>query len=330
MEGPFKIIFQDKIFDPFFNLASEEYLLEQQKKSFKTNILFIYRNDTSIVCGKNQSIWGEANLKFCRENGILLNKRVSGGGTVYHDLGNLNFSYFTPRRSEWVSNFSVFNAPIIDFLKSHNINAHSNDRNDILIDNLKISGNAQHLSGDQLISHATLLFDADLDNVSSALRHSFKNVSSAAIQSKKVPVTNIRKYGLDKSTDEFLALFIKYMQKALSGKMEYGFNKKAIEEIEKLAKAKYSKQDWIFGNSPKTTIEMDMLFENQNFELKYHLEKGKIKELEMSPKDAAFKSILEEFILGELFTFEILQKKLSKQPESNQKVLKALLNNFNI
>lgn len=330
MEGPFTIIYQDKIFDPYINLASEEFLLKKQKENPGSNILFVYRNKPSVVCGKNQSIWAEVNLKFCRENKISVNKRVSGGGTVYHDLGNLNFSYFTQRKSEWVSNFKIFNDPIIEFLNSNGVEAQSNDRNDILIDSFKISGNAQHISGDQMISHATLLYDADLKNVSSALRQPYKNVHSAAIQSKKVPVTNIRKYRLDIPMEEFIELFISFMNKALNGHAEIGFNQESTEKILKLAESKYSKQEWIYGNSPKTTIEMELPFEDQNYNLICHLEKGKVNNLILNPKNNSLIALFEELLKGEFFTHDNLEDRISKFKASKQKKLKVILSKLNL
>ncbi len=323
MQGDFIIIYQDKIFDPSFNLAAEEFLLEKQKKDFKKNLIFIYRNDASVVCGKNQSIWAEANLRYCRENGISINKRLSGGGTVYHDLGNINFSYFTPRKSEWVSNFSIFNKPIIEFLKAQKIKAHSNDRNDILIDNFKISGNAQHLSGDQMISHATLLFNADLQNVSAALNHPWDKVYSSAIQSKKVPVTNINQQGLDISVEEFIGLFLDHLSSHFNARTTSGFDKNSIAEINNKARAKYADKNWVFGNSPKTSIELFILYEKNKYQIKLELHKGIVTNTSLDPKNAGLSELLNALLIEEYFEHESLFQKIEKQ---NDRVKEKHLN----
>lgn len=330
MKGDFLIIYQDKIFDPSFNLAAEEFLLENQKKDFNKNLLFIYRNKSAIVCGKNQSIWAEANLRFCRENGISINKRVSGGGTVYHDLGNINFSYFTPRKSEWVSNFSVFNKPIIEFLNAHKIKAHSNDRNDILIDNLKISGNAQHLSGDQMISHATLLFNADLQKVSGALNHPWNKVSSNAIPSKKVPVTNINQQGLDISVEEFIRLFLDYLKSHFNARMILGFDTDSVTDINKKVKAKYDQEDWVFGNSPKTSIELTISFENDTFLVHFDLEKGKVRKINVSPEHSHLAELLNTLVLDEYFKHDSLIQKIESQNSDIREKLMNLLKELDL
>lgn len=325
----FKIYVQDSIQDPFFNLAAEEYLLKKRNEN-GGNYLFIYRNSDSIVCGKNQSIWSEANLKYCRENNIQIAKRVSGGGTVYHDLGNLNFCFITERKSEWVSNFQVFNAPVISFLNELGIKAYNNERNDILIDGFKISGNAQHLFSQSLISHATLLYDANLQKVSVALKHQFDNVESKAIDSKRVKVTNINQHGIDAPIEYFQELFIENFENHFKVKRNKGFDQKTIQEIEYIRSSKYIKQDWIYGKSPQTKIESSGEVEGHKFKFNILLEKGIVKSCIINSSDQFEKDLIVDFLSGEYFNHQELSSKLDQYNDQELTTLSGFLNSLPI
>jgi lipoate-protein ligase A len=257
-----------------------------------------------VVCGKNQSIWAEANLKFCRENGIKPAKRLSGGGTVYHDPGNLNFCFITSRKKEWVSNFSVFNAPVISFLKSLGIDAAENERHDILIDGKKISGNAQHLSKNLLVSHATLLFNANLKKVSAALRHPYSSVESRGIDSKRVPVTNIYDHLERKmEVNEFSNRLFDHVCQQLNGFEFMELSAKDRSEIQKLADEKFSRDEWIYGQSPDTQIKMDFGAKK----LTIRLEKGICRDLSYTGNEEEQK-VLDQFLTNQLFSLQHLEK----------------------
>ena len=331
MKGKFAIFFQDKSFDPYFNLALEEYLLERPfEKTSYDSIFLIYRNDKSIVCGKNQSIWAQTNLKYCRENQIQIAKRLSGGGTVFHDLGNINFCFITPRTSKLVSNFSSFNAPIIRFLKGKGVNVESNQRNDLLIDGKKISGNAQHISKQRMISHATLLYNADLKNVSQSLKHPFKTVQTRAIDSKRVAVTNISNYLDSLSIDLFIKDFVSFMKIELGVNNLETINGEDEVLIHGIKENKFATNNWIYGNSPETIIDLDLPYENRIISLEIALEKGRIKNVNSPDTENDLLLQLNRHLFGSFFTYESLRPKIQSSNGDLNILLQSICQNAGI
>lgn len=300
-----EIIFLKDQRNPYLNLALEEVLLKDFKpKSESDGYLFVYINEAAIVCGKNQSIWEEANFPFCRQNNIQIAKRISGGGTVYHDPGNLNYTYITSKRAELVSNFSIFNQPIIDFLQSLGLEAYLNERNDILIDGKKISGNAQNLYKDSLLGHATLLFNAKREFLSKSLKHQFASVESKSIKSKRVEVANISDFlSEDLSMEEFTQGFLNHMMKNFNCELKKPENEVLIK-AEKLAREKYEQKEWIYGKSPKTDITIELNNSNRSG-LHISLEKGICSE--MRPQKPF------ENLIGKYFDYESIKEALSPE-----------------
>lgn len=156
------------ITDPRINLAIEEYALKNLDIN-ETYLLF-YINEPSIIIGKNQNTIEEINTKYVEENGIHIVRRLSGGGAVYHDLGNLNFSFITKDDGDSFHNFLKFTEPVTAALKNLGVNAELSGRNDIVVEGRKISGNAQFSTKGRMFSHGTLLFDSEIESVVSALK----------------------------------------------------------------------------------------------------------------------------------------------------------------
>src|SRR5690554_2341039 len=151
--------------DPHLNLALEEYIVRNFKDK---DYLLFYINEPSIIIGRNQNTLEEINQSYVEENGIHVVRRISGGGAVYHDLGNLNFSFITNYDKKSLNNFRKFTEPIINVLQSLEVNAELKGRNDIVADGRKISGNAQFSTAKRMFSHGTLLFDSNLSEVANA------------------------------------------------------------------------------------------------------------------------------------------------------------------
>jgi len=176
--------------DPYFNLAAEEYFL----KNFQEDIFMLWRSRPAVVVGKHQNALAEINHEFVRDNQIPVVRRLSGGGTVFHDPGNVNFTFIRNVESIADVNFKVFTNPVIDALKKLGIDAYTSGRNDLLIDGKKISGNAEHVHRSRVLHHGTLLFDSRLDALKGALKVDLSRFEDKAVQSNRSEVTNILPY----------------------------------------------------------------------------------------------------------------------------------------
>ncbi|OWZ85042.1 lipoate--protein ligase [Natranaerobius trueperi] len=258
---------------PYYNFALEEYLMN---KAPEDSYLFFYIHKPSIIVGKYQNTIEEINKDFVDENGIVVARRISGGGAVYHDEGNLNFSFVQPADREDVNNFEKFTRPIIDALNELGVEAELSGRNDILVDEKKISGNAQYYSKGRILSHGTLLFNSEMSNLGKALKANDLKIKSKGVKSVKSRVANIKDY-LDKdmSIYELKNHLLSYMSHTL-GIDEYVLTDKELEDVYKRAEEKFSKWDWNWGESPKFEISKTDKFSCGLINVKLNVKKGKI------------------------------------------------------
>lgn len=236
--------------DPYINLAIEEYLVRHADCS-KDSYLFLYINEPCIVLGKNQSIYREVNFDFLRNDKLKLCRRISGGGTVYQDKGNLNFAFITSFANERLNNYKYFNQLIIDALKEIKITATIDERNNILCNGKKISGNAQFTDRKNMISHGTLLFDADLDTLRAALKPNDFAIETKAPRSVPSSVMNIKEETVGIATTEHLKDFITHFAKPVNTMQ---FTGEQWEEITTAAEEKFKTYAWVYGRSPLTKI----------------------------------------------------------------------------
>lgn len=317
MKPEFEIFLSDQS-DAFYNLALEEVLLQNSiNGNIKKEIILLYKNRPSVVLGKNQSVWEEVNTSFCRENDVQIVRRLSGGGTVYHDLGNINFCYITNREFSHVSNFAEFNRPIIQFLNKLNITAEMNERKDIIIGGNKISGNAQNIKGNKMISHATLLFDADLQNVSKCLHHQFDSVKTKAIKSYRSKVTNVKDHLKSPiEREDFFQLLLEFFKKYFNADL-YKSSESLADEVKELMQKKYSRKDWILGNSPKTEITYKNSKGSNGSVL---VEKGKVTQLEIN-KNSTLKELLKNSMTNEFLWYDDLNLKFQEIKNSENRLL---------
>jgi lipoate---protein ligase len=158
--------------EPYFNMAAEEYLL----KNFSANIFMLWRNDNAVVVGKHQNSLAEINHDFVQQNNIKVVRRLSGGGTVFHDLGNLNFTFITNGEGEELVNFRKFTQPILEVLLQLGVHAKFEGRNDLTINGLKFSGNAEHVFKKRTLHHGTLLFSSKISDLTQALKSILTNL----------------------------------------------------------------------------------------------------------------------------------------------------------
>jgi len=226
--------------DPAFNLAAEEYLLNTAQEP----LCMLWRNDRAVVVGKNQDTLAEIDQAYAQARGIRVHRRLTGGGAVYHDLGNVNFTLIEPEAQGHFNDYAHFTADLIAFLTALGVDARLNDRNDILVDNLKICGNAQCVMNGRVLHHGCILFDSNLTILSNVLKPK-KGRGIASVASR---VTNIRGY-VQKSADEFLDAFVCYIKEKYNC-AGYDFTAEEQLFIQKLADEKYNTREWNYGCSP--------------------------------------------------------------------------------
>jgi lipoate---protein ligase len=261
------------ITDPRINLAIEEYALKNLDIN-ETYLLF-YINEPSIIIGKNQNTIEEINTEYVENNGIHVVRRLSGGGAVYHDLGNLNFSFITKDDGESFHNFRKFTEPVVNALRKLGVNAELSGRNDLLAEGRKISGNAQFSTRGRMFSHGTLLFDSEIESVVSALNVKKDKIESKGIKSIRSRVANISEFLSGKVTiEEFRSLLLKNIFEGLDDIPEYVLTEQDWEKIHELSKERYQNWDWNYGKSPKFNLQHSHRFPVGQIDVRFEVNKG--------------------------------------------------------
>lgn len=257
----------------YFNLAAEEYLMN----NFSDDIFMLWRGKSSILIGKNQNTLKEINYDFVKEHDIEVVRRLSGGGTVFCDLGNTNFTFISNGEGSHFADFKSFTTPIIEVLNELGAKAEFSGRNDITIDGKKVSGNAQYKMKNRILHHGTLLFTSDIGILSNALNPSELKYKGVSVDSVKSRVTNIGSHLIDKSIDiiKFRHIINEHILKTNDSAKFYEFTDEDIQAINKLVEEKYRTFDWNYGKSPKYSRYGEDKFSGGILEISYDVEKGK-------------------------------------------------------
>lgn len=263
------------ITDPTINLAIEEYCVKNLNIN-ETYLLF-YINEPSIIIGKNQNTAEEINADYVREQGIHVVRRLSGGGAVYHDLGNLNFSFITKDDGDSFSNFKRFTEPVTKALAKLGVNAELSGRNDILAEGRKISGNAQFATKGRMFSHGTLLFDSEIEHVVSALNVKMDKIQSKGIKSIRSRVANITEFLQEKiTTEQFRQLLLENIFEGESEIPTYELTEDDWKEIYKISEERYRNWDWNYGKSPKFNLQQSHRFPVGQVDVRLEVSKGTV------------------------------------------------------
>lgn len=297
----------------YFNLAMEEYFL----KNTNEDIFMLWRNESAIIVGKNQNTLSEINYEYVKQNKIKVVRRQSGGGAVFHDLGNINFTFISCNDNSF-SDFKRFTMPIIDALKNLNIQAEFSGRNDLLIDNQKFSGNAQYNYKNKVMHHGTLLFSSEIYDLSSALKVKPSKFIGKSVKSVKSRVTNIANHlEQDMTVLEFKNYLMNFINSKYENNCLYQLSEEDINEINKLVEEKYNTWQWNFGHSPKYALNNEIKYPGGNIEFSLNVEKGLIKEIKF---------------FGDFFGKKDVSyiEDLLKNTNHNEASIRSILNNIDI
>ncbi len=265
--------------DPRINLALEEYMVRNLDPS--QDFVLFYIHQPSIIIGKHQNTVEEINASFVKENDVIVVRRISGGGAVYHDYGNLNFSFLTQYDSTKVNNFIQFTQPILQALKSMGIPAEMTGRNDIVAEGRKISGNAQFSNMKSMFSHGTLLYDANLEDVANALNVSGEKITSKGIKSVRSRVANISEF-LENPLDleEFRQVLLEHIFQSKQDFPTYKLSEAEWAQVHKLSEEKYQTWDWNYGRSPEFNIQKKNRFPFGQIDARIMVKEGKIRDIQ--------------------------------------------------
>ena len=271
----------DKERDPRVNLAIETYLL--QNMPLDEPILLFYINEPSIIIGRNQNTIEEINKEYVDEKGIHVVRRLSGGGAVYHDFGNLNFSFIMPDDGNSFRDLKKLTEPIVEALHKLGIEgAQLKGRNDLVIEDKKFSGNAMYSTNGRMFAHGTLMFDSDIDEVVNALKVKKDKIASKGIKSIRSRVTNIKDYlPKDKqamTTEEFRQAILLQIfgVDSVDQVKTHELNEEDWKDINQISEEYYKNWDWNYGRSPEFNLERQKRFPIGSIEVRLDVANGEI------------------------------------------------------
>lgn len=270
-----KFIDNKGITDPYINLAIEEYVLNNFGED--NTFLLFYVNGPSIIIGRNQNSVEEINTEYVDKNGIKVVRRLSGGGAVYHDEGNLNFSFITKDDGESFHNFAKFTKPVVEALNKIGVPAELVGRNDLEVNGRKISGNAMFATRGRMFSHGTLMLDSQIEHVVEALNVSKEKIESRGIKSIRSRVANINEFLEEKLTmDEFKELILKSIFNVDDVKdvPQYVLTEEDWENIHEISRNRYQKWEWNYGKSPAYNLKQSHKFPSGLLDVRLDVKKG--------------------------------------------------------
>ena len=302
------IIYRNNSTDAYFNLASEQYLLDTKQGE----IFMLWRNSDAVIVGKNQNTYAELDVDFVEKNNIKVVRRLTGGGAVFHDLGNINFTFIVPVSENATLDFERFTTPVINAIKSLGVkDICLSGRNDIMIGNSKISGNAQSRYNDKTIHHGTLLYNVDISRLVGALRVDEDKIKSKGIKSVRNRVENIINCLAEPmKAEEFMEYLEEYVAKETGAEIK-DFDENDVANIQKLADEKYSTWEWNFGKSKEFSTQKKKRYPFGSVAVELVSDKGLIRNIKIYGDffGTADVSLLENSLVGaRLEKFSLLEK----------------------
>lgn len=301
----FMIVIRNNSTDPYFNLAAEQYLIDNCDE----DVFMLWRNEKTVVIGNNQNAYAEVDREYAETHRIKVSRRLTGGGAVFHDLGNVNFSVIIPSDGKGID-FKKYTLPIIESLNKMGLSAELSGRNDILIDGKKVSGNAQCVRNGKVLHHGTLLYSADLSDVAGVLRVDTAKLQSKGIKSVRSRVANVKDF-MDADMD--VLEFMERIEGDFDG-VRREFTLKEAEEITKLRNGKFATWEWIWGRSKAYTLSTKERFDYGTVEVHIDTDRGVIKEVKLMGDFFGVGDIgeLESALCGTRYEYKDVLEKLSR------------------
>jgi len=264
--------------DPYFCLATEEYLLTGSDE----DIFMLWQSRDTVVTGKHQNLLGEINYSWCRENNISPARRISGGGTVFHDMGNVNFCFLKNVNNPAEIRFKMFVQPVVDALAKLGIQAVISGKNDLLVQGRKFSGNAQHIYKNRVLHHGTLLFDSNLEKLHKVLQPVPGKYQSKGVPSTPDEVVNLLPSLKRKMSVKEFMLFLFRSQLEKPAGREYVLTGSEKTKIKHRVREKFSTWDWIFGYSPAYSFRNQITIRGKRLNVELEVKKGMIQQCNLS------------------------------------------------
>ena len=284
----------------YYNLAAEEYLID----NFDEDVVMLWRNDNTVVVGKNQNTIEEIDSRYVEANGISVVRRLTGGGAVFHDMGNVNYTIIQTYREGLFSNYDYFTTMVRNFLKTLGVEAVLSGRNDLLIEGKKFSGNAQCVRHGRMMHHGTLLFSSDVKDISGALTPNQKKTESKGVRSVSSHVTNISSHlpaeRQDMDTEQFMQQLYGYYLKNYPEAVPYELSQDDRNAIQKLADEKYSTWEWNYGASPAFAVSASHKYDFGLVDVRLNVKRGRIEDVRIFGDFFGIRSIseIEELLPG--------------------------------
>lgn len=296
--------------DIYYNLALEEFLLKERSEDF----FFLWRSEPVVVVGKHQNPYKELDYHYALENGINVARRLSGGGTVSQDLGNINFTFVKNTDEGKQINLKQHSKPIFDALRTMGLDVQYSKRNDLLIDGKKFSGNAEHVYKNRVLHHGTLLFDSDLDRLSAVLKSNYHNYTDKTIASVKSKVVNLGSY-LPKGISAIDFQQVLFQKILLQNNKFITVETPDLNKIKDLRFQKYSTLEWIYLYTPKYELNKTFIYEGQDCTVRMKVVKGIIIDFQILGYGKKIEQELRDKLLNQVHLYDNLEQIISTLPK---------------
>ena len=305
-------IVSDSNYAPY-NIATEEYILE----NIFEDVFLIYINAPSIIVGKHQNTLAEINQDYVQKRGIPVVRRLTGGGAVFHDLGNFNFSFIVKDEEDKPFAFAKYTRPILDVINSLGVDARLEGRNDLTIDGMKFSGNAKAIINGRTLQHGTILFESQISDLSESLKTNPLKFKDKAVKSIRSRVTNVSDHlSQPLGMDEFIVLIQKRVRQLYAESVDYQFSGVQRAAIQELSERKYESWEWNYGHSPSYATHQGVRTGAGTIEMYLQVKQGIITGIRFYGDYFGLKdsSELETALTGLPHERNIIQSLLSQKP----------------